>query len=578
MRSEITTQADIQQFVHSVEQGKAAYLPRLLLFILAGIALALAYLLIQFRGLSTPVGIDQAQIARELSRGNGFSTKDIRPLEAHLLEKTFGQVPPGNVPDLYHSPLNPAVNAGALYLTSAVLHLKIDHSDPAYRADRCIAAVSVLFFLLALFINFLLAQLLFDRKVALLTTGLVLIADQFWQFSLSGLPQMLLLFLLSGCLWCLAKAVISQRNGKKPLVWLILLGLLQGALALTHPITLWLSAATWLFALLYFRPRVPGALLAPLLCLALFSVWIVRDLKVSGTPFGIAPIALLDNNGHTETGWMRQDGFDRSEISVRGFGESAITNFKEQLSSIYGLLGGLSVSPFFLAALLHRFKRSEVNVFKWLLLLMLLGAFLGSVLTGTDGQSISPNQTLILIGPSLAIYGSATVLVLIHRLNLSLSLSRYAIYIAFFLTTGLPTFLGFFSIASPIQFPPYAPGVMDEIGTWTKPNEIVSSDMPWAIAWYSDRKSLLIPWSRKRFYEYHDFQSLGGPIVGLYLTPITLDAKYSSDMTLGEYKDWASLLLGLPQGFNDFPLQSHTQLANDRCLLLMDSDRWNEAR
>jgi Dolichyl-phosphate-mannose-protein mannosyltransferase len=572
-----TREADIQGLVHSLEQGKAAGLFRLCLSILAVIAFALSYLLLQFRGLSTPAGIDQAQIARELSRGNGFSTKDIRPLEAELLQKRFGQVPPGNVPELYHAPLNPVVNAGALYLLSSVLHLKVDQTDPVYRGDRLIAAVSILFFLLAAWVNFLVAQLLFDRKVALLATGLVLIADQFWQFSLSGLPQMLLLFLLSGSLWCLAKAVIGRKNDQKPYRWLVLLGLFQGALALTHPITLWFSSASWLFCFIYFRPRLPGVLLAPLLCLALFSVWIARDLKVSRTPFGSAPIALLDNIGHTETGWMRLDGFDRSEITIQAIRERVVTNFKEQLGSIYGLLGSISVSPLFLAALLYRFKRSDTNAFKWLLLLLLIGAFAGSVLTGTNGASISPNQTLILMGPAIAIYGLAMVLVLVNRLNLGLSLYRHATLTAFFLITGLPTLLGFLPNPVPIQFPPYAPALMKQIGAWTKPDEIVASDMPWAVAWYSDRKSLLLPWDRKRFYGYHDLESLGGPIVCLYLTPITLDKKLSSDITLGEYKDWATILLGLPQGLDDFPLQSHIGLAENRCLLLMDRDRWKTA-
>jgi hypothetical protein len=570
-----TREADIQGLVHSLEQGKAAGLFRLCLSILAVIALALSYLLLQFRGLSTPAGMDQAQIARELSRGNGFSTKDIRPLEAELLQKQFGQVPPGNVPELYHAPLNPVVNAGALYLISSVLHLKIDQTDPVYRADRLVAAVSILFFLLAVSVNFLVAQLLFDRKVALLATGLVLIADQFWQFSLSGLPQMLLLFLLSGSLWCLAKALIGRKNDRKPYWWPVLLGLFQGALALAHPITLWLSGASWLFCFIYFRPRLPGALLVPLLCLALFSIWIVRDLKVSRTPFGSAPIALLDNIGHSEAGWMRQEAFDRSEITVQAIRERVVANFKEQLSSIYGLLGSISVTPLFIAALLFRFKRSDTNAFKWLLLLMLVSAFAGSVLTGTNGESISPNQTLILLGPSVAIYGFAMVLVLVNRLNLGLSLYRHATLIALFLITGLPTLLGFLPSHVPVQFPPYAPVLMKQIGAWTKPGEIVASDMPWAIAWYSDRKSLLLPWDRKRFYGYHDLGSLGGPIVGLYLTPITLDAKFSSDITLGEYKDWATILLGLRDGLDEFPLASRIGLADNRCLLLMDRDRWS---
>jgi hypothetical protein len=569
-----TREADIQGLVHSLEQGRAADLLRPFLSIAAIIALALAYLLLQFRGLSTPAGMDQAQIARELARGNGFSTKDICPLAAELLQKKFGEVPPGNVPELYHAPLNPVLNAGGLYILSSVLHLKIDQTDPVYRGDRLIAAVSVLFFLLAVSVNFVVAQLLFDRKVALLATGLVLIADQFWQFSLSGLPQMLLLFLLSGSLWCLAKAVIASKNNRKPYPWLVLMGFLQGALALTHPITLWLSGASWVFCFICFRPRLPSAFLAPLLCLVLFSVWIVRDLKVSQTPFGIAPVALLDHIGHTETGWMRLGGFDRSEITIQAIRERVVSNFKEQLGSIYGLLGSLSVSPFFLAALLYRFKRPDTNAFKWLLLLLLIGAFAGSVLTGTNGKSISPNQTLILMGPSIAIYGFAIVLVLVNRLHLDLSLSRHATITAFFLVTGLPTLLGFLPNSVPIHFPPYAPALMKQIGVWTKPGEIVASDMPWAIAWYSDRKSLLLPWDRKRFYGYHDLESLGGPIVGLYLTPITLDKELSSDITLGEYKDWATILLGLPQGLNDFPLQSHTGLAENRCLLLMDRDRW----
>src|ERR1700758_770976 len=138
----ITQEADVQRLVHSLEQGKGAGLFRLILSIAAVIVLALAYVVLQFRGLSTSAGIDQAQIARELSRGHGFSTKDIRPIEAQLLEKNLGRVPSENLPDLYHAPLNPVVNAGVLYVVSSLFHLKTDHSDPVYRGDRCIAARS----------------------------------------------------------------------------------------------------------------------------------------------------------------------------------------------------------------------------------------------------------------------------------------------------------------------------------------------------------------------------------------------------------------------------------------------------
>jgi hypothetical protein len=129
-----------------------------------------------------------------------------------------------------------------------------------------------------------------------------------------------------------------------------------------------------------------------------------------------------------------------------------------------------------------------------------------------------------------------------------------------------------------MQFPPYVPPAMQLIGTWTKPDEIVASDMPWAIAWYSDRKSLWLPSTRNEFYKYHDFESLGAPIVGLYLTPISRDSKLLSDIVNGEYKDWATILLGLPRGLDDFPLQSAIGLLNNNCLLIMDRARWDEAK
>jgi hypothetical protein len=567
---------NVQSFVHSLEQGKIAGIFRLVLSFVAVIGLALAYLLLQFRGLSTQAGIDQAQVAHEIARGNGFATKNIRPLEAHLLQQIFGQVPAGNVPDLYHAPLNPIVNAGVLSLLSSQLDQRVDAGDPVYRGDRLIAAVSVLFFLLALLVNFFLARLLFDAKVAWLATGVVLVADQFWQFSLSGLPQMLLLFLTIGSLWCLAMAVMAKVDERNPFLYLLVLGALQGAAALCHPITLWISGASWIFCWAYFRPRALGALLPGVICLALFSVWIVRDLQVSKTPFGISPFALLDQVVHSEAGWMRLNDPDLSEITPPVFRGRMILNFKEQLGSLYLLLGGIAVTPFFFASLFHPFRRPETNAFKWLIFMMLLGAFAGSVFVGTNAQPLSPNQTLILLGPSIAIYGYAMIIVFFYRLKLELSIYRYAIYAAFFLITGLPTVFGFLFGGPRIQFPPYAPGAMQMIGAITKPNEIIASDMPWAMAWYADRKSLWLPSRRKDFYEYHDYESLGAPIVGLYLTPISRDTNFLSDIVFGEYRDWASIILGLPQGLNDFPLKSTVGLMNNQCLLLMDRNRWND--
>ena len=56
--------------------------------------------------------------------------------------------------------------------------------------------MSILLFLGSVVLLYFTARRLFDQKLAVLACGLVLVCDAMWQYSLSGLPQMLLLFLV----------------------------------------------------------------------------------------------------------------------------------------------------------------------------------------------------------------------------------------------------------------------------------------------------------------------------------------------------------------------------------------------
>jgi len=114
----------LQSVLHSLEQGRLARVIRLTAIWASVIAFSLAYLLIQFRGLSSLTGIDQAQVARELARGNGFSTKNIRPLAIQQLQRSNGQIPGGNFPDTFNAPLNPLINSLALRCFSGELKKK----------------------------------------------------------------------------------------------------------------------------------------------------------------------------------------------------------------------------------------------------------------------------------------------------------------------------------------------------------------------------------------------------------------------------------------------------------------------
>ena len=57
------------------------------LFFLILIILTLGNLFVLFQGLNSPQAMDQAQISREIARGNGFTTKFIRPVAYDQAQK-----------------------------------------------------------------------------------------------------------------------------------------------------------------------------------------------------------------------------------------------------------------------------------------------------------------------------------------------------------------------------------------------------------------------------------------------------------------------------------------------------------
>ena len=112
------------------------------------------------------------------------------------------------------------------------------------------------------------------------------------------------------------------------------------------------------------------------------------------------------------------------------------------------------------------------------------------------------------------------------------------------------------------------------LGQWTRENEIIASDMPWAVAWYADRKSLWLPMSVHDFIDLNDYNQLKGQIVGLYLTPITGNRPFISEVMKGEYKEWAPFIMR-NVNTKEFPLKAITALPIDgECIYYSDRDRW----
>ena len=171
---------------------EAGVIIRRILFFILLIGLSLLYLLVTFRGLDSPKGMDQAQIAREIARGKSFTTKVLRPVSIWQNGETREADPiiKNSNRDTYHAPLHPVLLSWALKIVGGddADRWRMTESDTVYKLDRVVAATAVICFLIAIGINYLLISRIFDPKIGGVTALLMLLCDLNWKFTQTGLP------------------------------------------------------------------------------------------------------------------------------------------------------------------------------------------------------------------------------------------------------------------------------------------------------------------------------------------------------------------------------------------------------
>ena len=154
----------------------------------------------------------------------------------------------------------------------------------------------------------------------------------------------------------------------------------------------------------------------------------------------------------------------------------------------------------------------------------------------------------------MIVLGAAFFYILLDRLNIQMQLLHNLIVTTTVAVTLLPLWV---TLTTPTNsfyaFPPYMPPLIKSLAVNAQPDEWVTTDMPWATAWYGDRGSLWLPDSVADFQSFYDHVCPTGIII---LTPVTWSLPFS-EFTQGEYKDWYPFVVGLnpPTGF---PLTVHT--------------------
>ncbi|MBK1854204.1 hypothetical protein JO972_04505 [Verrucomicrobiaceae bacterium 5K15] len=514
----------------------AKLIRRALFFVfLAG--LAIVSLFVTFKGLSAPRGMEQAQIGREIARGNGYSTKVIRPIAIAQMKEANDENPIlANLQDTYHAPLNPCVYAAVLKATDASdsKRWRMSERSNIYQLDRVIAATCVIFFLISIGINYLLISRVFDTTIASVTAILMLFCELMWKLSQSGLPQMLMLMLFSSSMFFLWRAVENSEDNRPALGPVLISGVFMCLLVLTHWITLWIYLGYVIFAAVYFKPRgVIAAALTGMLAVFVIPVIYLLYISPTGSPFGTAYYAIHNGLGNGEDSIMRTLSPAGEDLGLRGLLMNILRSTLLQISDLHRNFGAILVAPLFFLALLHPFKRPSLAVFRWVILLMWVFAGIGMSIYGIRDGAMDPNQIHILFAPLMSAYGLAMVSILWSRLNIppSLHALRYSHLIIIVAISAGPMLL---SIPQDLkrgiqmegyggspQWPPYFPKVFNRtLADNTAPKEIVISDTPWAVAWYADRMSVWLPRNLEQIEEIEEIaESQKTPVNGIVITP-----------------------------------------------------------
>ena len=598
----------IQMLIHKLEVGAGSRYLRMVTLVVAVVALGFFYDIRAYRNLATPEAMDAAQLARNISEGKGYTTQFIRPFSLYLVQNyntaqisdsltnpapDFAQIKTAH-PDLANAPVYPLLLAGLMKVLpfNYPVNLKgafwtSNGTFWRYQPDFLIALINEIFLLLVVVLTFFLAKNLFDSSVAWLSVVLVLGCDLLWRFSVSGLSTMLLLVIFLGLTLFLLKIEQNAREteprARRLLGLAAAVGVLTGIGALTRYAFGWTIIPVVLFVIFFSGPRRLPHALAVLAAFALvLTPWIIRNETVSGTPFGTAGYAVAEG-----TSAFPRFQLERSihpELThamwftpyLQKFFNNARAILTGDLLKTFGTCAG----ALFFAGLFLNFRSPGAQRGRYFLL-MCLGVFVVVQALGRTGLSdlspeINSENLLVLLVPLVLMFGASFFFTLLEQTTLPLVELRYVVIGLFVMLCCLPLMFVLLPPRTvPVVYPPYYPPQIQQAASWMKPDELMMSDVPWAVAWYGDRQCvwLTLDWQ-------DDFSAINKnlkPVQALYLTPQTMDGRFVTEWMEGSERSWGGFLL---KALNDrrvpdkFPLTKSPAGFFPEQLFLTDHERW----
>ncbi len=481
-----------------------------------GMMIWVAYLFRSYDGLVTITSFDQAQVARNLHFGNGFTTGIITPLALSLREEALFP------PDLQNSP--------------AYIHFLAWFFNRFGVSDEVVLASSLFLSLLAGIGIFILAWLMTKNLIWSAMVFLVFAAAlgtlEFAFNPSSAAMLSLLLVIFAGLYYFYDRRSLHQ---------VMLLGAGAGLLYLAEFDFLLLSVPIGILVARSFEgKKLRAALVFAGGFILLSSPWLIRNTIVAGNPvysFRWADF-VIHSRAFPGNRFLRDYGAAFSGAPFPHLSWSKFTGLIRLMNRYWLSYSHLLIMPLFLVSLFlnlgnRRWERANRLILCLFFFQLILIAF-------GNGRL----DRLLAFTPLIALSGMTAFKELLEDYFPRQVIIRWTCIGVFVLAGVYP---GFMAIARGLPDQRYLSTIfagedielmrraerLAELRSTVRENEAIVSDIPWPVAWYAHRTVLWFPWEVEQLKEIKEkFEE----IKFIYLSPIVFEYPEIENVA-----DWASI-------------------------------------